>query len=250
MRVAEIGQQLGELVREVVGRELAAVSLQRDRGRLVAPRRPAEAEVDPPGIEAAQHAERLRDLERAVVRQHDAAAPHAQAGGRGRDRADQHLGARAGQHGCAVVLGDPVAVISELVGPAREIDRVAERVPAGRALRDRRLIQNAQQEPSAGSVLGYWQGRHDPLYLMEPFAQGRIESLPEPWEGFQLTISTRRLLIAPFLLSTLLSTLLIAGCGRSSDSDARRGPGPEGRRLPALHRARTPRRSPATRSPG
>ncbi len=35
-----------------------------------------------------------------------------------------------------------------------------------------------------------------------------------------MTISTRRLLIAPFLLSTLLPALLIVGCNRSSDSAA------------------------------
>lgn len=39
-----------------------------------------------------------------------------------------------------------------------------------------------------------------------------------------MTISTRRLLIAPFLLSTLLLALLIVGCNRSSDSDAAAGP--------------------------
>ena len=42
----------------------------------------------------------------------------------GRDRADQHLRARAGEHRPAVVLGDPVAVVAEAVGQPREVDRV------------------------------------------------------------------------------------------------------------------------------
>ena len=42
----------------------------------------------------------------------------------GGDRADQRLGARARQHRAAVVLGHPVAVIAQLVGQPREVERV------------------------------------------------------------------------------------------------------------------------------
>ena len=42
------------------------------------------------------------------------------------DRADQHLGRRPGEHAAAVVLGDPVAVVAEPVGGAREVERVAQ----------------------------------------------------------------------------------------------------------------------------
>ena len=64
--------------------------------------------------------------------------------GHGGDRADQHLGRRAGEHAAAVVLGDPVAVVAEAVGGAREVERVAQGVRAGGSLRDRGLVEHAQ----------------------------------------------------------------------------------------------------------
>ena len=51
-----------------------------------------------------------------------------------------------GEHRAAVVLGQPVAVIAELVGEPREVERVAQRVGAGRALGDRRLVQDAEHK--------------------------------------------------------------------------------------------------------
>ena len=93
-RVLEVGEQLGELLREVVGRALAAVALKRVRRGRVGAGRPAEPEVDPPRVQPGEHAERLGHLERAVVREHHAAAADADALGGGGDRPDQHLGAR------------------------------------------------------------------------------------------------------------------------------------------------------------
>ena len=140
--VVEVREQLGQLLGEVVGRGLTAVALERERGHRVGAGGPAEAEVDPAREQAGEDRERLGDLERAVVGQHHAAAPDPDALGGGRDRADQRLGARAREHRASVVLGDPVTVIAELVGEPGEVDRVAQRVGAGRAFGDRGLVED------------------------------------------------------------------------------------------------------------
>ncbi len=130
--LAQIAQQLGELLAELVERRVVAVALQReDRDRVVRPVGASDAEIDATGEEAAEHAEHLGDLERAVVRQHHATASDANLRCRLGDRADQRLRTRAGEHRAAVVLGNPVAVIAEPVGQAGEIERVAQRLRAG-----------------------------------------------------------------------------------------------------------------------
>jgi hypothetical protein len=144
--VVEVAEQLGELLGEVVGRGLAAVALQREHGHRIRAGRTADAQVDPPGVERAEHAEGLGHLQRAVVGQHHATAPDPRARRARRDLGDQHLGRRAREHRAAVVLGDPVAVVAELVRQLGEVERVAQRVGAGRPLRDRRLIQHAQPQ--------------------------------------------------------------------------------------------------------
>ena len=142
--LSRYAEQLGELLREVVRRGLPSIALQRVGGRRIGAGGAAEREIDPSGEERAQHAEGFGDLERAVVRQHDAAAADADARRRGGDRADQRLGARAGEHRRAVMFGDPVAMVAARVGAPREVDAVAQRLRAGRAFGDRRLIEHAE----------------------------------------------------------------------------------------------------------
>ena len=101
------------------------------------------AEVDPAREQPGQQAEALGDLERRVVREHHAAAADADPLGGRRHRAGQHLRRRTGQRE-AVVLGEPVAVIAEAVGELREVERVAQRVRPRRALRHRRLVEDAK----------------------------------------------------------------------------------------------------------
>ena len=144
--VLEVGEQLGELLAEVVGEELPPVALEREDRLRVGAGRAADAEVDAVAVQPAEDAERLGDLERAVVRQHHAAAPDPDAGRRRRDRADQDLGRAAGEHRCAVVLGDPVALVPEPLGEAGEVDRVAQRVGAGLPLGDRRLVEDGEPQ--------------------------------------------------------------------------------------------------------
>ena len=89
--VLEQRQELGELLGEVVGRGLAAVALERERRHRIGAGGAADAEVDAAREEPGQDREVLRDLQRAVVGEHDAAAADPQVRRRGRDRADQHL---------------------------------------------------------------------------------------------------------------------------------------------------------------
>src|SRR4051794_1351786 len=147
--VVQVAEQLGELLGEVVRRRLAAVSLQREHRARVRARRTAEAQIDSSGEEPAQRAEALGHLERAVVRQHHPAAAHADARRGRRDDAYQHLGARAGEPRCGVMLRHPVAVVAERLGVAGEIDRVVQGVRPGGSLRDRRLVEDAEPEGSA-----------------------------------------------------------------------------------------------------
>ena len=147
-RVVEVGEQLGQLLGEVVGGGLAAVALERERRQRVGAGGTSEPEVDPARVQRREDRERLGHLERAVVGQHHTAAPDPDRLGRGGDRADQHLGARPGEHRAAVMLGDPVAVVAERVGQPREVERVVQRLRAGRAFGDRGLIEDREEHAS------------------------------------------------------------------------------------------------------
>ena len=92
---------------------LAGVRIERARGAHVAARRAADAEVDAARRERLQHAELLGDLQRAVVRQHDAGAADADRRRARRDRRHQDLGRAADDRRQAVVLADPEARIAE-----------------------------------------------------------------------------------------------------------------------------------------
>ena len=187
--VLQVGQQLGQLARKVVRHPLAAVALERVGGHRIGARRAAQRQVDPLGVQARQHAEALGHLERAVVGQHHAAAAHPDPLGGGRDRADQHLGARPRQHGPAVVLGHPVAVVAQPVGQPRQLDGLVERRGACRPLRDGRLVEDA--EPERGhcddvrgrQAPGAWR-RIRPARAARlswlPRAPGRTRSAPAP----------------------------------------------------------------------
>ena len=96
--VLEVGEQLGDLVAVVLGEQLTAVALEREDRLRVGPGRAADAEVDAVAVKPAEDAERLGDLERAVVDEHHAAAPDPDVRGRRRDRADQDLRRAAGEH--------------------------------------------------------------------------------------------------------------------------------------------------------
>src|SRR5436309_13398923 len=111
--VVEVGQQLRQLLREVVGSGSSTVALERENRHRIGSRGAANSRIDPPGEESGQDRERLRDLERTVVRKHHPAAADAQGTGGGGNRPDQRLGTGTGEHRPAMMLGDPVAVVAE-----------------------------------------------------------------------------------------------------------------------------------------
>jgi hypothetical protein len=96
-------------------------------------------------MKGAEDAERLGDLQRAVVRQHDAAAADPDPVRGGGDLGDQDLRRRAREHRRAVVLGHPVAGVAEPLRQPRQVDRVPQRIGSARALGDRRLVEDAEQ---------------------------------------------------------------------------------------------------------
>ena len=67
-RVFQVTDQLGQLLRELVGRILAAILLQRHGRALVTARRAAQAQIDAAGMQAGKQAELLRDFQRRIVR--------------------------------------------------------------------------------------------------------------------------------------------------------------------------------------
>ena len=69
----DVREQLVELIGEVVDAQRLPATAQRDRGELVGARRPTETEVDPIRMQRLEHAKRLGDLKRRMVRQHDPA---------------------------------------------------------------------------------------------------------------------------------------------------------------------------------
>src|SRR5262249_32698255 len=57
---------------------------------------------------------------------------------------EQHLGARVGERGDGVVLGEPVTVVAERVGAAREGERLLDRTTRAEAADHRRLIEDRE----------------------------------------------------------------------------------------------------------
>ena len=128
----------------IVGVIAAREPSQRERGREVGAGGAADAEVDAAGEQCAEHSERLRDLERAVVRQHDPARADADRGGGAGHVCDQHLGGGARDARGVVVLGQPVAVVAERLGGRCELDGLRERLRRGLAGADRAHVEHRQ----------------------------------------------------------------------------------------------------------
>jgi hypothetical protein len=110
---------------------------QRARRALIAARRPADAEIDPTREQRLQHPELLRDLQRTVVIQHDAAGADANARRAGGDVPDEDLGTGAGEPRRRMMLGEPVAVVAEPVTDLGELERLADGVGGRAAATDR-----------------------------------------------------------------------------------------------------------------
>ena len=76
-------------------------------------------------IKAREHLEILGDFESAIVRQHHAAASYTDSLRGGRDGSDHHLGTGTRQRRSTVMFGQPVAMVTELVGQTRQLQSVA-----------------------------------------------------------------------------------------------------------------------------
>src|SRR5439155_4410678 len=72
-RVVTPREEIGDLSRIELRPDRGIRVRERSCGELIAAGRAAEPEIDPAGKERREHAELLRDLQRTVVAQHDAA---------------------------------------------------------------------------------------------------------------------------------------------------------------------------------
>jgi len=93
----------------------------------------ADAEVDAVGIEGVECAKGFGDLERRVVRQHDAPGAEPDARGCRADAGEHDLGCGAGEEVHGMVLGHPEAVEAEGLDMPGERDGVLEGLGGGRA---------------------------------------------------------------------------------------------------------------------
>ena len=140
------GLQLVHLPREFVGG--IGVRIERKGRQPVRARRAAHAKVDTAWRERFEHAELLGDLERGIMRQHDARAAHADAPRGGGDGSHQDFGRGADDTGAVVMLRDPVAMVAELVAQLRERERFANGDILRAAVRRRGLVEHRQFHPS------------------------------------------------------------------------------------------------------
>src|SRR5579859_6154165 len=107
--------QLQHLLREVIGLMRRAVAPQgigiQWRSTGCAP----DPEVDTIRIESVEYAEGLGDFEGAVMRQHYPTGADANMGSLGGDARDQDFGRRTRERIDGVMLGDPVALVTETI---------------------------------------------------------------------------------------------------------------------------------------
>jgi hypothetical protein len=82
-------------------------------------------------VERLEHQELLGDDEGLVVRQHDPAGAQADALGPGADRGEQDRRRPAGDARDGVVLRDPEALVADLLGVDRALDRAGQPLGLG-----------------------------------------------------------------------------------------------------------------------
>ena len=128
--------QFVEALEKIVLLADALAASQRIRRGRIGAGRAAKAEIDAARIERLQHLEALGHHQRGVVGQHDAAGADAHAAGHGGDLPDHDVGGGTGDRRHIVVLGHPIAHKAETIGEPRQIERIAQRLGAGRAGRD------------------------------------------------------------------------------------------------------------------
>src|SRR6266403_1432475 len=123
---------------------LASVTLQSERFQAAASRRAAKAEIDPVRIQRMQHPEYFGHFQRAVVREQYASRANTDAGCFSSHSRDENLRRWTGKCFDGVVLGDPIPLVAETIGCARQLDRVTQSVGRREARGDGRLVEDGQ----------------------------------------------------------------------------------------------------------
>jgi hypothetical protein len=118
------------------------------RGQRVGARRPAERQVDPARVHRQQGPERLGDLERGVVGEHDAGRADPDPRRLRADVGGQQLGRAAGEAVHVVVLGHPVPSVAGRLDRLRDAHRADERVRRRLAVLDPDKVQHRERERS------------------------------------------------------------------------------------------------------
>jgi len=134
------------LLREVVGDGGFAIAAQGEGFELAAAGSPADAEVDAIVKHGVEGTKDFCDLERGVVRKHDAASAHADAGGFGCGAGDEDLGRGGGEEIHGVVLGIPEAGVAEGVDVSGEVEGVGQGLRGREAGGDGRLVEDREAE--------------------------------------------------------------------------------------------------------
>src|ERR1700687_5285081 len=67
---------------------------------------------------------------------------------------DENLGRRTGKGFNGVMLGDPIALVAQTVGCARQVDRVAQRIGGCEPRGDRRLVKDGKLHHALSKVIG------------------------------------------------------------------------------------------------
>ena len=119
-------------------------------------------------VERLQRAELLRDHQRRVIRQHDAARSDTDGPGAAGNIADHHGRRGAGDAGHVVMLGEPESLEPPAFGVLREVERIAEGLGRIAALIDRRQIED---------------GKRNHVHLRGPTDVGSWSALCEAWRG-------------------------------------------------------------------
>src|SRR5882672_1533135 len=123
---------------------LASVTLQSERFQAAASRRAAKPEIDPVRIQRMQHPEYFGHFQRAVMREQYAAGTNANPGSFSSHSRDENFRRWTGKRLYRVVLGNPITLVAETIGCARQLDRVTQSVGRRAARGDRRLIEDGK----------------------------------------------------------------------------------------------------------
>ncbi|HJN93964.1 MAG TPA: hypothetical protein QGF05_14740 [Dehalococcoidia bacterium] len=142
--VGEESVDVGELLREMFEAEGTGAVGKGTGSATIGAGGAADAKVDATGVEGVDEGEGFGHFEGRVVRQHDAAGADADALGASGDLGDQDLGGGAGEGSGVVVLGQPIAGVTESVGGLGKFKGLGQGLLDSVPLANRNLIENSE----------------------------------------------------------------------------------------------------------